>query len=351
MLWRRGDGEGVLLFSTTGDSRPTPDTLPLEFKELADGTDEQIREFAERFGPLGLCAHRVEPVSGPHVPLVEQGRVLLPATHAVASEPGPEPGRLTLSPGCLPIGRIGNLEEIHDATVNARRANPGADITAYLSPEPPTFALDGEPLDSWRFYAHSMRSLLLVAASLHQGEFPTAETWQEALAYSLSRPGPTYRDPGIFTRPGLWEPVRAGRKLVLDGPFWALNPRELDVERRFLARLVEDWVIVSRIYPVLVWGEPRPEFHADPRARVALYAPWPSLFAALAIHLAYAATSNPGLAECSYCREPYKPGRSPRPGEKNYCPRCRDAPELKKAKGREQRRAHRRKRREEEPPR
>lgn len=47
------------------------------------------------------------------------------------------------------------------------------------------------------------------------------------------------------------------------------------------------------------------------------------LLGAIAKHLTFSLVRGSGLAVCYYCNETYEPSRTPKSGNRNFCPRCR----------------------------
>lgn len=171
-----------------------------------------------------------------------------------------------------------------------------------------------EPLSMWDDRVAQVRTILRIAARLHQSEPTDIEDWRVALTRGVTLPDhrvtlATIEHHGHFNGP--WTPE--------------------DV----LAELVNDMIVEAKVKPRLSWTR-------GGTAEVALQGR--GVGAAIAMQLAAAIAKGEGIFFCNSCGNPYTPDRRPRNGERRYCPGCRtegipqrdaarDLRERKKAKG------------------
>jgi hypothetical protein len=154
-----------------------------------------------------------------------------------------------------------------------------------------------ESLLRWLIYVKWARSIMRAAASLHQGVALTSEHLEE---------------------------------LRLDGAF---APREDDIDgqRWALAWLVNRWLQVANVRPILTWGKfpliGTGDRSAPPRVRLSHGG---SIFGVLAVQLATSAAAREPRAEietCHQCGEPVVRRRRSRSNFRVFCdkPACRRA--------------------------
>ncbi len=144
----------------------------------ADG----VLKFAQRYGPLALCAHGV------------------PATHNPTID---DPVGIDRGLGCRPVRRT---------------ADDGEDEYT-------------EPVAAWLRLAAQARAILDVAASLHHNRRPDARSWRLAMGYSEDGTGataapPTPIDPGRLADCRDWLSVRISWWLLFDPPRPAFHWRK-----------------------------------------------------------------------------------------------------------------------------
>ena len=219
-------------------ARPTVSSGPgllTAFVKLADAPETAMRDYARRWGPLRLCEHG------------------LPATH---NRPALAPSVAHQVTWCEPRG--------FDSTSDQQ--------------------IFWEPLKEWRGYAHEARTLLLLAAQLHQGNPTPADDWCRALGWS-------------------WEAV----------------------DRYLPNGTGTEWHIAQRVNDWLAWGASRFTFDWRPGRKPAMSIGGGGLFGALAAELMLAIARSDGLAICSACGVPYFPSRKPSRSRRSYCQTCRQA--------------------------
>lgn len=206
------------------ERKPGPDVLE-RFTRLADAPVQEILAYARRWGVLALCEHG------------------LPVTH---------------DHGCRPRGwRDGAWYD-------------GRDSVAV-----------------WRQFSRQARSILAIAARLHQRRVGSPADWQAV--YSES-----------------------GRQ----APWWQQG---MEVERLILARVLNQWLTIAAVAPCIQWDS------AGPKVRLASGSGNATLFSVVATQLVFAVSRVDGVEMCSGCAAPFIPSRRPRPKQRRYCPPCRAA--------------------------
>ena len=135
----------------------------------------------------------------------------------------------------------------------------------------------------WKFFAGQAQSLLSVAARLRQGKPGRKEDWKVIFK---RRPEET------------WHPNFHGE--------------EYDVDKRLLIYLVNRWLALGNVRPILKSEGGRDFITFDT-----------NLFGVLAAQLMMAVSSTNGLGFCSGCGMPYAPPRrQPKFSQRNYCEEC-----------------------------
>lgn len=138
-----------------------------------------------------------------------------------------------------------------------------------------------EPLDVWRYLALQARTLLEIAARLHDGEKVPKELWRAVFAL-------THRASHPRTRGSVKH-------------MWAL-----------VATIIDEWLILSNVRPgLMVAGE-----------RVSVSFNGTGLVGYLAAQLLLAATRAEGFTFCSNCGTAYIPRRRKSARRRNFCLDC-----------------------------
>ena len=212
------------------------------FVKLADAPDRAILAFAKKWGPLGICQHKV------------------PATHSADCDPA----------GWEESGRVGGWE----------------------------------PLERWRHYAARARAVVIVSHGLRMGARVSVQDIRPVmLDYATQVMVAGRLESKEECPPDLWNTVTS---VVND---WL---RLGDVRPRLLlTEEIASFDDARRVRPRIVltpsWRFPSPEF---------------CLFGVLGMQLAFAASSERGLAFCSACGSWFEPVRQLRPDENHYCGGC-----------------------------
>jgi len=169
---------------------------------------------------------------------------------------------------------------------------------------PPCQESGVEPLDTWRRVSRRARTILAIAAALHQKKLPDPLLWDEwpemwAVHY-LGHMGEGQAPPGTE--------ARVERKLPT-----------ITTARQGLARLTQEWLDVGGVTPRLAWGRRGPEVTLGEQ----------DMFSVLAVQLTFVVCGSAGLAICTSCGHPYFTERRPRRDRRNYCLDCQEtgAPE------------------------
>jgi hypothetical protein len=251
-----------------------------EFLVLGDAPDEEIADYAARWGPLWLCA-----CGRPweHPPIVQAKRYAL----------GP----------C-----VGEQPPFND----------------------PYIAHTSEPLEWWRTYSRRARALCEAAAAFHLNEEP-AEGWGllesklyteaagapylESLAHLGSEPH------GTPCRGEPSSPMRRCKAAAHE----CCNLCELPLclGSRFgrfeLGQIATEWLHLSGVGLKLWWDE---STETDPE--LAPGSELGGLMPYLTMQLAMGIVRSDPMAFCAGCGTAFQPSRTPAPGRRPYCPLCRN---------------------------
>jgi len=133
-----------------------------------------------------------------------------------------------------------------------------------------------EPLEKWQYFSRIARAMLNIAARLHQDRLGDPQDWLTI-----------YESPGHVPQ------------------------GSIGYERLLIKILVNDWLSMGNVRPVLEW--------AGESAFVAFDS---DLFGILAHQLMLLISRSKGIGICSGCGEPYSPERRPRINQRNYCKQC-----------------------------
>ena len=180
-----------------------------KFATLAQANDSKILAFARTWGLLWLCQHG------------------LPGLH------WHEPPRLH------PKAR--------------RKRGPGLNLDDQLL-VPCTAGIGPEALSAWRFYAGACAAILTIAARLHRGESGGRDTWNALLLEEFNDAGLWFGASG--ERDTEDEDRRRNREA------WDLlvsrnDDLSLRVQREALSLLVNRWLSLGQVRPVVDWVESR----------------------------------------------------------------------------------------------
>lgn len=147
----------------------------------------------------------------------------------------------------------------------------------------PSGGLLVDPLDDWRHYSAAMRSILNVAAALHQDKMGDEGDWRVIYARSPE---------------------------ALAGQYWG---NDMSDQRFTLQLVITELLAIGRVSPAFTWYEKGPQVLPVSS----------SLFGALVVQLMLSVSRSDGLAVCSACAMPYPAERQPDKQRRNYCPSCR----------------------------
>jgi len=261
-----------------------------EFVRLADQPPATIRDFAQRWGVLGICEHDM--ISTHHragrpaqlrVPAVVSRHVSITKLDGSKADgwwrSGPSKfWRLTFFGGC------------------------------YLRELKPW--LYWEPLAVWRDYSRKARAVLNIAAKLQSDQLGDENDWRTILGSATwDRPDPKEYYPedtgDVRQAKAIWE------------------------ERFTLGNHIsQQWLRLGQVRPILVWE------HNTPRMVFGNG----TLFGALAMSLALAPSRTGGLGVCARCGTYFIPKRQPVLGRRQYCESCGKPAALRDAQADTQRR-------------
>jgi hypothetical protein len=150
------------------------------------------------------------------------------------------------------------------------------------------FPQPSEPIESWRALARVFRSILNIAAEVHDGRAGNIEDW--SILYPRNR-------------------LTAERNA---------NEALAGMCKFHLARVISRLLRKANLRPELRWDEtgqkPRIGFAVSVRGE---------LFGILTLELALAVCGQDDFVRCQACGIPYTPQRLPKHGQRNYCETCR----------------------------
>jgi hypothetical protein len=264
---------------------PELDECLFAFTRLAKTpSDEQLADFAKRWGPLGICKHG------------------WPSTHMLN---GGSP--------CVPLSLRERYWEHHTEQSDWHFdywTGPG---------EVPLSELKGkywEPLVAWRFYIWQFAAALNIAYSLQEGRAARREDWTKVLGVQDG----TNMDEE-FAKPE-WKPLAEG---IENGRQLASAP--IEDQRAHLASDVTRWLLITGVSPWVSWEAERAQLGlalgrpivppGDPFSRYEWHKA--TLFGVLATQLATVVTGGGEFATCGKCGQPYKPTRKPAANRRHFC--------------------------------
>jgi hypothetical protein len=138
-----------------------------------------------------------------------------------------------------------------------------------------------DPIEVWRLLSKQMATFQQLGAELNQDRPGDETVWRILPGNLASRP---------------WRSVSSARK--------------------FLALLLNLWLEIGQVRPVIDWSTEKAGWQLSFNA-VSI----PNLFGFLAFNLVLS-ISRRELAFCSSCRKSYPPDRRPNPSRRNYCETC-----------------------------
>jgi hypothetical protein len=258
------EGESLLYWAENPLGPVADHTVLEDFVDLAEASDETIRDFAGRWGMLHLCEHG------------------LPAGHV----------RADTKNGCL--------EVIHTEAESALER------------------VYQESVGDWRRYARRARGLVRVSMNLMSGTGGDAEGWRDVAGMPQGVEPMTW-----WKSEASMDPLQPCDEFGLLQALVAGDPKTVPLPKRvaflpeaqsgFVVGYINRWVRLKRISPELGWeaGElGRVEFKAD-------------LFATIGLQLMRLAGNPHGLATCASCGRIFVPEtRRAAAGRRSFCSRC-----------------------------
>ena len=189
------------------------------------------------------------------------------------------------------------------------------------------------PLALWRHWSRSAFALLALAVALRSENCGEEEDWQaigDETVDSLRRelwqrwpyspphrdqeghlyvvPLPPYAHSLLKSNADYRQGVRAGVRQRY-GPAVAIS-----MARNDLAAAIQEWISLGAVTPRFRWPPAGPEIVMSGS----------SLFGALGVQIMMAASRSDGLMLCTACGQPYVPSRRAAPHRRHYCPNCRE---------------------------
>lgn len=155
-----------------------------------------------------------------------------------------------------------------------------------------------ESLRRWKYYAEQARAMLSIAACLRHGNPGRKEDWRLIFRWSREEKHPTN-----------------------------FHGEEYDIDKRLLIYLVNRWVALGNVRPILK-SEGDCDFITFDT----------NLFGKLAAQMMMVVGGTNGLGYCSACGMPYAPQRQPKSSQRNYCQECRERAPWRDAKADQRRR-------------
>jgi hypothetical protein len=186
-----------------------------------------------------------------------------------------------------------------------------------------------EPRAAWRFFRSQALGLLAISERLRRGERIERETWQTLFDES----GPRLAFDRILDYGDGVDPPDVSLPLDLrtnridqrpevqswflpeddwDRAVWECN---LTVQRRCAGLVIQSWLEIGRPEMFASWTGRRANIWMGAR----------SLFSALAIQVAFAASGSLSFAICHECRALFHPTRRAKRGQRSYCAECRES--------------------------
>lgn len=278
--------EGNRLIYSIAEDDEDPEEVPTDsqllpgFINLVDADASVIRNFALRYGALGLCTHglSVRHRAGDRAP----ASWLAGAADDLATvRVRPKPEQRFDWCDYLPV------------------SNDVSDIRVW------------EPVNLWREYSRLARSILNLGAQIEAGERGDTEDWRTALVFYCR-----LRD---FDRRWSW--LEGLDHYDAEDSQWR--------RRMLLCRCVNDWLNMANVAPQLSphLDSGQPQVMLDGGGDGALG----TLIGALGVQIMLAIGRTDSLAQCTGCGRPYLPltreGTPYRPSNRrrNYCETCREA--------------------------
>jgi len=260
-----------LLYRSSELVSPVPERKVLRadvlmgFVKLENASDEEILEYARRWGVLGLCMH---------------GR---PYYHRITQRH--EKGL-----------RLPNADKAPKLFVEDGCAHHWGGEGGWCT----------EPFAQWRDYAGQIGAILKLSKICRE-KVPTPAEQRGSRKYTEEKPGD----------PKDWE--KAMRDWNIDNPGAVLSSTEpVWTGRWTLQNVITHWMRVNNIRPVLVWDKSAPSIRLIGNAWK-----WEYLLVVLAIEMMLAASNSGDFGLCTGCSEPFLLTRGQSLHHNSYCLDCR----------------------------
>jgi len=173
----------------------------------------------------------------------------------------------------------------------------------------------GEYCEVWRYFSRSLQALLHIAAGFRAGNSQQRlkEDW-DAIGDVPTRVRELDDRPEDSRKPWIIHPEQewTARSCYFIG-------KGRDRSRTMWLGLLNCLLQLGQTRPWLLWEGSATE--SLPR----LVFSGPNLLSYMALQVCLIAAKQGAFALCSFCQKQYTPKRTPKSGQKNYCPECRDA--------------------------
>lgn len=247
---------------------------------VLDGEPKRTLRFAQKWGLLGLCQHR------------------LPATHRSAHRLG----QIHLALGHIPPSAdltVGKVPE----RVLSRESKAWRRAVPDLWPCRP---VSSEGLEDWWFWSRHAAAITTAATRLGSGAILTKDQIEQVTDLH-----PAVRPEQVFTAP----PAEGAHNLT---------PAEIaTAQRHHMTRIAQQWLELADVTIAIDWSAGSVE--TAPASKPVLGYQGNGLFAALAIEIALACTGSKKFYICSKCSTPYPRKRAVQAGKNGYCDDCKKA--------------------------
>lgn len=243
-----------------------------------DGEVNRTLRFAQRWGLLGLCAHR------------------LPASHR-------SPHRL--SQVHLAIAEVDATADLNDRSVPSRVLRADEQDWSQALPDMwPCEPHGVEALEDWWFWSRHAAAVTSATTKLRIGS-----ALDGAHLAKVADLLPAIRPEQHFPPPPSASAEHASPSEVLAA------------QRHHLARIAQQWLDLADVTVALEW--PKASTGSVGASQPTLTYRGSGLFAAIAIEIALAATTTKAIYICDKCGMAYTRQRAPHKGKKGYCADCK----------------------------
>jgi hypothetical protein len=235
-----------------------------EFCELANAEDNRVKDYAKRWGPLGVCPH-------------------------------------------------GNPEQ----WTSEHYEHSGGHKACPLSNNCYQYRIYPEPLSAWRHYARLASAILRLTSDLEDGQPGSPEAWAVLDQLAVI--------PRAWEKAKYEAPIGADGTPDFDEEYF-IEPEKIGpyVDWKLINGTVNRWLREAGVRPV-VWRDSE-DFTIRYGSGSLLGALGVQLMMALS-PTAWKSRFG-GIASCAHCGQFFQPGKRLRRHQNNYCPTCRADPEV-----------------------